>query len=152
VVTLLVGGLLGLLFKIVVNRPRPELESPIAHAPGGSFPSGHAMTAALGCLMIVLILLPVLSAAWRAAAWAAAAVVTVAAGFCRVALGVHYVSDVLAGWVFGIAIVVATTTAFETWRRSEGRTPATPALEGIEPEAAPEIAPAGDPGEAPDRT
>jgi membrane-associated phospholipid phosphatase len=150
--TLVLGGLLGLVFKIVVDRPRPDLESPIAHAPGGSFPSGHAMTAALGCLMIVLFLLPVMSAAWRKAAWAAAAVITVAAGFCRVALGVHYVSDVLAGWVFGLAVVIATVTAFETWRRSEGRAPATPATEGIEPEAAPEISPTGDPSKAPDRT
>ncbi|WP_315987076.1 phosphatase PAP2 family protein [Actinomadura sp. HBU206391] len=150
--TLVVGGLLGLLFKVVVDRPRPDLESPIAHAPGGSFPSGHAMTAALGCLVIVLILLPVIPASWRKAVWAVAAVVAVAAGFCRVALGVHYVSDVLAGWVFGLAVVIATTTAFETWRRSEGRAPATPAIEGVEPEAAPEIAPSGDPSKAPDRT
>jgi membrane-associated phospholipid phosphatase len=137
--TIVVGGLIGLVTKMVIDRPRPELEAPIAHAPGGSFPSGHAMTAAVGSAVIVLALLPVLRGAWRVVAWAAAIVVTLASGLCRVALGVHYVSDVLAGWVLGVAVVAATAAAFEMWRRDAGRPPIHPAGEGVEPEAAPRI-------------
>jgi undecaprenyl-diphosphatase len=135
VTTIVVGGLIGVVLKVVVNRPRPELESPISDAPGGSFPSGHAMTAAVGSAVIVLLLLPLLKAGWRAAAWAVAAIVTLASGFCRIALGVHFVSDVLAGWILGIAVVAATAAAFEMWRRDAGRPPVHPLTDGLAPEA-----------------
>ena len=135
VVTITVAGLLDVTVKALVNRPRPRLPSPIAHFPGGSFPSGHAMTATVGTAVIVLMILPLLPAALRILAWALAALVSLASGLCRVALGVHYVSDVVAGWVLGAAIVLATVAAFETWRRDEGRRPVDPVVEGIEPEA-----------------
>jgi membrane-associated phospholipid phosphatase len=138
--TLVVAGCLDALLKVVIDRPRPALPSAIAHAPGGSFPSGHALTAVVGTATIVLILLPLLHGAWRAVAWIMAALVSLLSGTCRVLLGVHYVSDVLAGWALGAAIVLGAAAAFETWRRGEGRRPAHPAREGAEPEAAAEIA------------
>ncbi|MGI8332025.1 phosphatase PAP2 family protein [Actinomadura scrupuli] len=150
--TVVAGGLIGLAVKVLVGRSRPRLLDAIAHAPGGSFPSGHAMTAALGCAMIVLILLPLLPGARRWLAWGAATVITLVAGACRVALGVHYLSDVVAGWILGAAIVLATTAAFEAWRREEGRPPVSPAAEGIEPEAAAQISATGDPHDAPEGT
>ena len=58
-----------------------------------------------------------------------------ATGFDRVALGVHYVSDVVAGWIVAFACIAATSIAFETWRREEGRPTGSP-LDGVEPEAA----------------
>jgi undecaprenyl-diphosphatase len=64
-------------------------------------------------------------------------------GFTRVALGVHYVSDVLAGWLLGLAWLGATAYAFRLWRREVGK-PVPPITEGIEPEAADEIAPASE--------
>lgn len=134
VTTLALGGVLGLVLKVLVDRPRPRLPAPIAHAPGGSFPSGHALTAALGCGLIVLILLPLLRSAWRVVAWVLAGLVTLAAGCCRVALGVHYVSDVVAGWALGAAVVIATTAAFEIWRRERGRPAIAPARDGVGPE------------------
>jgi membrane-associated phospholipid phosphatase len=123
-VTIAVAGLLEIAVKVFVGRARPVLSIPIAHAPGASFPSGHALTAAVGCPVIVIILLPVLHGLWRAVAWAAAGVLSVAAAAFRVLLGVHYVSDVVAGWVLGVAIVAATVAAFATWRHAEGRTAA----------------------------
>jgi undecaprenyl-diphosphatase len=147
--TIVLSGLVDVAAKVLIDRPRPQLESPIAHAPGGSFPSGHALTAAVGSAVIVLVLLPVLKGAWRAVAWAVAAFVTLASGICRIALGVHYVSDVLAGWVLGIAMVAATAAAFEMWRRDAGRRPVQPATEGLEPEAAPRISATGDVDAAP---
>jgi membrane-associated phospholipid phosphatase len=147
--TIVVGGLIGLALKVVIDRPRPALETPIAHAPGGSFPSGHAMTAAVGSAVIVMVLLPVLRGGWRVVAWAVAIVVTLASGICRVALGVHYVSDVLAGWVLGVAVVAATAAAFEMWRRDAGRRPVHAVTQGLEPEAAPRISVTGDLEHAP---
>ena len=52
-------------------------------------------------------------------------------GFDRVALGVHYVTDVLAGWLVAAALVAA----FETWRRDAGRRPHDP-IEGVDPDEA----------------
>jgi membrane-associated phospholipid phosphatase len=45
---------------------------------------------------------------------------------------VHYLSDVLGGWVLGAGWLAATTAAFEAWRRDRGQ-PARPVAEGLEP-------------------
>lgn len=120
VVTTAVAALAVPTVKVLVARPRPVLSEPIAHAPGASFPSGHALGAAVGCAVIVVVLLPVLRCAWRAVAWTLAVVVTVASGTFRVLLGVHYVSDVAAGWILGVAIVLATVAAFTVRRHDDG--------------------------------
>jgi membrane-associated phospholipid phosphatase len=120
-VTMAVAGVVVTWVKAWVARPRPVLSEPIAHAPGASFPSGHALGAAVGCSVIVVLLLPVLRGGRRMVAWTIAAVVAVATGAFRVLLGVHYVSDVVAGWILGGAIVLGTAAAFTVWRRGEGR-------------------------------
>jgi undecaprenyl-diphosphatase len=56
-------------------------------------------------------------------------------GYTRIALGVHWVSDVAAGLVLGAAVIAATVAGFETWRREQGRRPAAPLAEGMEPES-----------------
>jgi undecaprenyl-diphosphatase len=136
----LVAGVVSGTLKTAVGRARPVLPSPIAHAGGGSFPSGHALMTVVGTATIVLVFLPFLRGARRAVAWVAAAVLSAASGSFRVLLGVHYLSDVIGGWLLGVAIVLATTAAFETWRRGEGRRPVDPAREGAEPESRPQIA------------
>ena len=57
----------------------------------------------LGVGVLILIFLPVLSRAGRVVAYALGAAVVLLTGFDRVALGVHFVSDVVAGWVVAIA-------------------------------------------------
>ncbi|MEU3061572.1 phosphatase PAP2 family protein [Streptomyces subrutilus] len=132
-VTATAGGLIGLLAKTAVERARPHLPDPVAHAPGYSFPSGHAMTATTTCAILLLILLPLVPRAWRALPWALAAVTVLGVGYTRVALGVHWVSDVVGGWLLGIGVVTATTLVFEAWRADIGRR-RTAAGEGLEPE------------------
>ncbi|MFD9353500.1 phosphatase PAP2 family protein [Streptomyces sp. NPDC060031] len=132
-VTATAGGLLGLLVKNAVERARPHLPQPVAQAPGFSFPSGHAMTATTSCAVLLLALLPLVPRACRPLAWGLAAVSVVGVGYTRVALGVHWVSDVVGGWLLGLAVVTATTLAFEAWRADVGRTRTTPA-QGLEPE------------------
>ncbi|MBB5967435.1 phosphatase PAP2 family protein [Planomonospora venezuelensis] len=136
VVTITASGLLNLAMKEFVDRARPILPDPVAWAPGASFPSGHAMAAATGTSMLVLLLLPLLRhRGTRLLAWAVAIAVTVFVAYSRVALGVHWVSDVVAGVALGFSTVAATATGYETWRRDEGRRPAVPYEEGVEPEA-----------------
>ncbi|MFC8453424.1 phosphatase PAP2 family protein [Kitasatospora sp. NPDC057223] len=131
--TVTASGLIGLLVKEIVARTRPALPEPVAHAAGFSFPSGHAMTAMTCCAVLLLVLLPVIHRRWRPVAWIAAVVPVLGVGLTRVALGVHWVSDVLGGWLLGLALVAATAWAFEAWRMEAGRGVA-PVTEGLEPE------------------
>jgi len=132
VVTMTGSVLLNSLVKLAVDRARPVLDDPVAHAAGMSFPSGHAQSAMVAASVLLLVFLPLLRGAWRWVAVGVAVVYVLAIGFARVTLGVHYVSDVLAGYVLGAAWVAAMVAAFNAWRRDRGRPAADPA-EGLEP-------------------
>ncbi|MFF7755297.1 phosphatase PAP2 family protein [Streptomyces sp. NPDC007971] len=132
-VTAVASGLIGLLVKAVVERARPALQDPVAHAPGYSFPSGHAMTATTSFAIFLLVLLPLVPRIWRTACWCIAVFSGLGVGFTRVALGVHWFSDVLGGWLLGLAVVAGTAWAFEAWRADTGLD-RTPVSEGLEPE------------------
>ncbi|WP_327187236.1 phosphatase PAP2 family protein [Streptomyces sp. NBC_01334] len=132
-VTAVAGGLIGLLVKTVVERARPSLEDPVAHAPGFSFPSGHAMTATTSFAVLLLVLLPLVPRSWRPLCWCAAVLSVLGVGFTRVALGVHWFSDVVGGWLLGLAVVALTAWAFEAWRAEAGRGHAE-VSDGLEPE------------------
>ncbi len=121
VVTLIGSSLLNALAKLMVHRARPVLPDPVAHQSGLSFPSGHAQGAMVAYAVLLLIFLPRLHGAWRVVAIAVAVAMVVAIGFSRIALGVHFVSDVLAGYVLGAAWVAAMVASFDLWRRDAAR-------------------------------
>jgi undecaprenyl-diphosphatase len=121
VVTMAVGGALGVVLKLVVDRARPELDDPVSSAVGLSFPSGHALNSLLGSAVLLLVVLPVLGRRGRVVAWAVAVVAVLMTGFDRVGLGVHFISDVVAGWALALAVLLGTVTAFGTWRRRHPR-------------------------------
>lgn len=108
------------LTKLIVRRPRPELSRvPHVSAHGLSYPSGHATIAAAGLGAIALVVAARVRGRRRRAG--SAAVVTVAAagaalvGFSRVYLGVHWPTDVLAGWLVAAAwLTVVARTGFLT--------------------------------------
>ena len=127
--------------KSVFGRVRPSFKDPLVHAGGGSYPSGHAFGSLVGCAVIVLIVLPLLSRAWRRAAVAIAALIVALVGFSRVGLGAHYVTDVLGGWLVGAAWVGLTVAAFQSWRENVGLRRAHPSTSGIEPELKRELSP-----------
>ena len=133
VVTVGAGPLLNRLVKALVDRSRPVLPDPVAQAEGLSFPSGHAQSAMVAALVLLLVFLPMLQGGRRTVAVVLAAAYVLAMGFSRVALGVHYVTDVLAGYVLGAAWVAAMAATFRTWRRERGR-PETEPSEGLAPE------------------
>lgn len=136
VVTVGGSGLVNEVVKAAVHRARPVLADPVAHESGASFPSGHAQGAVVGYAVLLLVFLPVLRGSLRRLAVVVAVVMVAAIGFSRVALGVHYVSDVLAGYVLGAAWVAAMIASFTTWRLENARPPARP-TDGLEPEDAP---------------
>lgn len=93
--------------KALVDRERPPLAEPLASASGASFPSGHAMTSAAAFGALLIVVLPLVPAAKRGLVVGAAIALVVAIGVTRVALGVHWPTDVLGGWVGGVAWLLA---------------------------------------------
>ena len=132
VVTVAGSAVLNALVKLVVHRTRPVIADPVAHANGMSFPSGHAQSAIVAWAVLLLVFLPVLRGPWRPVAVVVAIAMVLAIGFARVALGVHFLSDVLAGYALGAAWVAAMIASFNAWRRERGRPAADPAG-GLEP-------------------
>ncbi|HVE64321.1 MAG TPA: phosphatase PAP2 family protein [Mycobacteriales bacterium] len=128
------GWVLNNAVKLAVGRQRPTFDDPLATARGLSFPSGHAMssTVVLGALLMVF--LPALRPSRRTPVVLATAGLVLLIGFTRLALGVHYLTDVVAGLVLGGAWLALCVAAFSVWRVERGRRPVDP-LEGLEPEA-----------------
>ena len=122
---------LSSLSKAAFQRPRPPQVDMVIKEPGSySFPSGHAF---LSVVFIGLLLFLVFrwldthprspasraaSAGLRAIIVVVSAAVTALVGLSRVYLGVHWTSDVLAGWCFGavwLSVVLGVLLAWE-WR------------------------------------
>lgn len=97
------GALLGPVVKSLVHRPRPVLAHPVAHAAGASFPSGHALGSLVCYGALALVLLPMTRGRWRPALVTVAVAGLVCIGASRLLLGVHFFSDVVAGWALGTA-------------------------------------------------
>lgn len=130
------GSVISSTVKVVVGRPRPEWDEPLATAFGKSFPSGHAMGSLVCFGALLVVFLPVVPRPWRRAAVAATAVLVVAIGLSRMVLGVHFLSDVLGGYVLGTAWLAGSIALFQTWRIERGRRPTDALEEGLEPEGA----------------
>jgi membrane-associated phospholipid phosphatase len=138
VITAAGSSLLNTVVKNEVHRLRPVLTHPVAHEPGPSFPSGHAQAAIVGFAVLLLVFLPVLDGLWRRLAVTFAVLMVLAIGFSRIALGVHYLSDVLGGYVLGAAWVAAMAAAFNAMRVERGRR-AADVKGGLEPEQGPRL-------------
>lgn len=103
------GGMaLSTLLKIGFDRPRPDLVPHEVHVYTLSFPSGHAMLAAVTYLTLGVMLTRVSSRTrQRAYILVVATLLTVLIGLSRLYLGVHWPTDVLAGWCIGAAWALA---------------------------------------------
>jgi len=116
VTTALAGVIVDAALKAVVLRARSAFVEDFAGGLNKSFPSGHAMNSAFVYGALLLIVLPDLRRGVRWVAVAAAVAVVAAIGASRVALSLHYISDVVAGVVFGFAWLGASLWAFSRWR------------------------------------
>lgn len=98
------GALLSNLLKLGFDRPRPDIVEHLTHATSSSFPSGHATLAAVTYLTLgALIARGQPSRSIKALVLGAAIFITILVGFSRIYLGVHWPTDVLAGWCLGAA-------------------------------------------------
>ena len=114
------SAVLNQLLKGLFERPRPYFEHPLLIEPSYPFPSGHAMESFVVYGMLVYFAVLALRS-WKArvAVVCGAALLVVLIGFSRMYLGVHYFSDVLAGYAAGGVWLSALITGVETIRRSK---------------------------------
>ena len=112
--------------KALVNRPRPA--TMLVATPSTSFPSGHALEAMAALLAVLCFFFPMLNRTIRGIAVAVVVVSLLTVGLARVALNVHYPSDVLAGWSLGYLYFLLCLLVFRpTITRSAGLRRATEA-------------------------
>lgn len=111
-----VGGsaLLNLVLKALFQRDRPQLWERLVTENSFSFPSGHAMASfALGVALVIVF--------WptrlRYIVLVCASVYIVAIAFTRLYLGVHYPTDIVAGWLVSGAWITIVVYILHNWRR-----------------------------------
>src|SRR5438046_10545358 len=105
--------------KILVHRQRPFVDGPFVDWSGYSFASGHTIGATLLYGQLALFILPAMKARhWRRLTVASAALLIALVGFSRIALGAHFLTDVLAAIVFGVLWLEFCLFAGKPMRRS----------------------------------
>lgn len=119
-ITVLLGWGLGNAVKAVVGRARPVVEHAVDHAPGYSFPSGHATNTTVAAIVLLVLLWPLLRRRGRATGVVLAVAVVLLIGLDRVMLGAHFPSDVLGGYLLGAAVAAGSALGYL------GRGPAAP--------------------------
>lgn len=108
-VTSLVSRIVNITAKNIIDRPRPDFK--VLEASETSFPSGHAQNNMAFYIAILLVALLIVKAPkWRIVLKISLIALPVVIGITRIYFGVHYVSDVLAGW--GIGLIVAAITNY----------------------------------------
>jgi len=121
------GMLLNEWLKLAVHRQRPFVEGPFVDWSGYSFASGHTIAATLLYGQLLLFVLPALKTRhWRLLCIVSAMSLVALVGFSRIALGAHFLTDVLAAIVFGVLWLVFCLIAGKPLRRSVVLTPGVP--------------------------
>ena len=116
------GMLLNEWLKIVVHRHRPFVDGPFVDWSGYSFASGHTIGATLLYGQLLLFVLPALKGRhWRMLCVLSAVSLVLLVGFSRIALGAHFLTDVLAAMIFGIIWLMLCMIAGKPMRRRIAR-------------------------------
>lgn len=118
-VIVLVGRGLAEVQKYSIARERPDLEQHLVVVKTSSFPSGHATSSMIFYLTVALALTA--GTRWQRPAAAAAVLLSLLIGTSRVMLGVHWPSDVIGGWAFGMLWVLLTLRFAERLPRVDSR-------------------------------
>jgi len=141
--TTLGGSIINTVVKLAVNRPRPTFRdrAAITFESGKSFPSGHAMSSTIAYGALLLIFLPLIPKRFRTLAIGGTVGLVLLIGVARLGLGVHFLSDVIGGYILGAAWLTASTAAFSIWRVERGQKLVDPLKKGVEPEAASDLKP-----------
>ncbi|MXP40865.1 phosphatase PAP2 family protein [Altererythrobacter soli] len=143
VLTVAGAWLVGYGIKLLVGRERPEIVPHLTDAGGASFPSGHSFNAAVVYIAIALAFATMSSRqSVRFTVIGAAVILSMAIAWSRVWLGVHFPSDVAAGWLGGAGWAFMAAALL---RRPADRTAdaAEPQLDKVSPKESDSPMPAG---------
>jgi membrane-associated phospholipid phosphatase len=124
VLTTVTGAVIEGILKQLFHRGRPEYAWVVLSHHSWSFPSGHAMNSLIGYGALLYFLLerrPPRSV--RIALIASTAIVLIVIGLSRVYLGVHYASDVVAGWLGGMVWLAVCAAAYRMAREEHRGAP-----------------------------
>jgi undecaprenyl-diphosphatase len=129
-VGILGASVLNIALKDAFLRPRPTSVHPLTVVGSTSFPSGHAMVSFVAYAAVALLVSRLESGAvLRTITWLLALLLIAAIGVSRVYLGVHYPSDVVAGYLAGLAWIAFVATGLKTVRFFAHRQPQVRAVE-----------------------
>jgi undecaprenyl-diphosphatase len=108
--------------KATVGRDRPPANLRLVAETNESFPSGHALASAAIVGVLLVVFVPSIGRHWvRAGVIGAALLFVLCIGLSRLYLGVHWATDVLGGWVTGLAWLMLCLTVRQVWRQTRGR-------------------------------
>ena len=113
----MIGRALSEAQKYWIARARPDLEPHLVIVKTSSFPSGHATSSMIFYLALALALTA--HTRWHRLAAAGALLLSFLVGISRVMLGVHWPSDVVGGWAFGMLWVLLTLRPAERLLRAD---------------------------------
>lgn len=110
-ITTIVSRAVNIVIKNIIGRPRPDFK--VLEAGEASFPSGHAQNnMALYISVLLVALLIVTAPRWRTVLKISLIALPIIIGLTRVYFGVHFVSDVVAGWGLGAFVAVLTVFVY----------------------------------------
>lgn len=114
IVAAAVGGaaLINVVLKLIFERARPDLWEQFIVETSYSFPSGHAMISSVLAFAAIAVFW---KTKWRLAVIISASLFTILIGFSRLYLGVHYPTDVLAGWFVSAAWALVVVAVVNGW-------------------------------------
>ena len=102
----LLGTAYVFLIKLGFDRPRPEIVPHFMRSLSPSFPSGHSAMSAIVYLMVAAVLARAFpSKPLKIFVFLSAILITIGVGISRIYLGVHWPTDVLAGWIIGARLL-----------------------------------------------
>ena len=122
--------LVNLLIKAIVRRQPPGGDVRLVEAAHYSYPSGHTMSTTAFALALVAIAWPT---RWRWPVLAGGVALALTMGFSRAYVGVHWPSDVLAGWLMGFVVVAVVAAIVPPGRRDKTTTSAVAEVEPAAP-------------------
>lgn len=129
-----IGILFSLLLKQAFSRPRPDIVPHLSEVYTSSFPSGHSMMSAVVYLTLAAIVTPTIHRRrLKVYVFVCALLLIVLIGSSRVYMGVHYPTDVLAGWSAGIVWALLAWNVTR-WLSRSGAVETEPPPEDPEPE------------------
>ncbi len=102
------------MLKAWFGRIRPELSPHLDFVTSAAYPSGHANNAAVVYILFIMLVPQARHPLWQLAA----AVLIVLTGLSRIMLGVHWMTDVIGGWMLGTAFALAAGSVI-AWRRQQ---------------------------------